>query len=134
MILIAAFGDRTLHMDLLFYPYDGWDRHVRSLEGSAYHQRVLSNRDRRSTDWRWAGSICHRYPYEARNEPMGMSRYYEEPSVDTCHQGDTCRQGDDQCDDWPGYVPEKCKIGVMGWLQACQKAWVYYLRENMPTE
>ncbi|KAH8432102.1 uncharacterized protein LDX57_009748 [Aspergillus melleus] len=50
-------------------------------------------------EWRWWGSVCHRNPY------------------------DSCRSGRGICCTMSG-VPTICRVGAMGWLLACQQAYV----------
>lgn len=100
-IQIAAFGGRTVHMDLDFDSpalpgtdhaglcYESWIRRDRTVPFS----------------WRWWSSVCHRNPAVEGWE-------------DECRTG----RGNATCFLWPGEIPGKCLLGVMGWLLTCRQA------------
>lgn len=101
MIYIAAFGKRTVHMDLKFdHP---------ELPGPA-HARLnpdrMNPRDRTAAaEWRWWSSVCHRHPMV-------------EGWMDQCRTGMSFTA----CFLYPGEIPDKCFLGVMGWLLTCRQA------------
>lgn len=100
-IYIAAFGGRVIHMDLRFgYPELPVPRHGRTTGNGVYPRDRFAQ-----PDWMWWSSVCHR-------DPM------DEGYKDRCHTG----SGDTQCDLWPGEIPDKCFLGVMGWLLSCRRA------------
>jgi hypothetical protein len=100
-IQIAAFGGRTVHMDLEFdYPELPGDAHT----GLQYESWV--HRDRTAPlGWWWWSSVCHRNPVMEGWE-------------------DHCRtaRANATCFLWPGEIPGKCLLGVMGWLLTCRQA------------
>ncbi|CAM1502359.1 Fc.00g043430.m01.CDS01 [Cosmosporella sp. VM-42] len=128
-IQLLAFGSRTLHMDLEFrYPLH--QVNDRSSIGTV-HAGILRRSEDYTPDpndleeeqWRWFGCVCHRYPYDRPNLPLGRKRGYPykhfiEPDVDYCLEG----MG--KCREYPGEWPEKCKIGIMGWLQSRRNAYI----------
>lgn len=100
-IQVAAFGGRTVHMDLQFdYP---------ELPGTAHaglRYESMNHRDCTAPlGWRWWSSVCHRNP---------MLEGWE----------DQCRtaRNNATCFLWPGEIPWKCLLGVMGWLLTCRQA------------
>ncbi|KAF7511751.1 hypothetical protein GJ744_003482 [Endocarpon pusillum] len=102
-IYIAAFGKRTIHMDLRFdYPEPPGLRHAR-LKGDCMHERERSELAR----WRWWSSVCHRNPLL-------------ECWLDQCRTG----ENNATCFLFPGEWPDKCFLGVMGWLLACRQAYL----------
>lgn len=103
-IYIAAFGERTVHMDLQFeYPrYSDLSRTLIHAQVNSYG-RTDYNAGRR---WAWWSSVCHRHPLA-------------EAWDDNCQRGSPR----EMCDafysgEWPG----KCFLGVMGWLLSCRQA------------
>lgn len=100
-ICIAAFGARTVHMDLRWgYSEIPGKHHARTNGGSYYPpDRTLE------PSWDWWSSVCHRNP---RDEGWM----------------DQCRTGlyNTPCWMFPGKMPDKCFIGVMGWLLTCRRA------------
>jgi hypothetical protein len=126
MILHAAFGDRTIHMDLRFRPplfapqtgdkggpdpvHGGFPPLVDSHEG-AIPSLVWHPRADAVMAWRWYSCLCHRNPPEARGTPL-----WQQPCLDRCLYG----QG--SCSSFPGEFPAKCMVGVMGFLLSCKRA------------
>jgi len=101
-IYIAAFGDRTIHMDLNF------DRP--GVRGKTHEPADLEKCNPEfstepPTEWIWSSSVCHR-----------------NPSLEACH--DNCRIGgkNTMCSLFPGEAPDKCNLGVLGWLLTCRQA------------
>lgn len=101
-IYIAAFGGRTVHMDLRFEQPE--------LPGSGHARLNPQSPERRdhSMDrtWLWWSSVCHRHPLL-------------QPCEDQCR---TASLPNTVCSLYPGIMPEKCFIGIMGWLLTCRKA------------
>ncbi|TQW00918.1 hypothetical protein V2A60_001951 [Cordyceps javanica] len=129
-ILTAAFGERTLHMDLLLsYPPRrsqpvSRDRAVLghagmfiepSRAGNGKSYPVLDTSVRQT--WLWHGSVCHRNPPGTDSN----SGHTAQPCQDQCRSGIT---PDDACKLWPGASPDKCRIGAMGWLRSCRQAYL----------
>lgn len=108
-IYIAAFGDRTVHMDLRFQR----PRVCKAPCVPAHHQaHAQVGTDSGDIDhnaqpvWAWWSCVCHRHP-------LG------EPWNDQCQIGSP--RG--MCDAfYPGEWPGKCFLGVMGWLLSCRQA------------
>ncbi|ATY63714.1 hypothetical protein A9K55_008046 [Cordyceps militaris] len=129
-ILTAAFGERTLHMDLLL-SYPPWrskpvahDRAVPghaglfvepSRAGDGKYYPVLDTTARQA--WLWHGSVCHRNP--PGTDPS--NGHTVQPCQDQCRSGIT---PDNTCNLWPGIGPDKCRIGAMGWLLSCRQAYL----------
>ncbi len=127
-ILTAAFGERTLHMDVLL-SHPPWRRqpigHDRAVLGHAglfiepskagdgRWFPVLDTTARQA--WQWHGSVCHRNPPGTAVD----NGHSVQPCQDQCRSGVT---PDDACKQWPGVSPDKCRIGAMGWLQSCRQA------------
>lgn len=121
-ILILAFGDQIVHMDLSFcHPIAPGDNAIFN------HARI--NSDVHTTpprviwdlsvpkSWQWWSCVCHRpMPNHLRTR---IDRYKdaEGPGSDYCRQGMALK-----CDHWPGVRRFKCKIGAMGWLLTCRQA------------
>lgn len=127
-ILTAAFGERTMHMDvLLSYPPlrhqpIGRDRAALGHAGLFIEPGkaddgkffpVLDTTTRQA--WQWHGSVCHRNPPGTTVD----SGHSVQPCQDQCRSGIT---PDHACKQWPGVAPDKCRIGALGWLQTCRQA------------
>ncbi|KAK4452189.1 hypothetical protein QBC34DRAFT_41774 [Podospora aff. communis PSN243] len=124
-ILIAAFGDRTLHLDLRLapspipgtIPAQGVDDAHSGL--SAPLSRTPDSDA--SPQWRWWGSECH------RNIPPWYTlrqHHYLYPMHDECIRGIG-----EFCFLWRGLGGDgtkkgRCGVGAMGWLRACRQAYV----------
>lgn len=129
-ILVQAFGDRRVHMDLSFvHPVDmasdrrtGTWRDVPHAGLPAYLGTV--NWDTSvPKSWQWWSSVCHRGPPKHLQTFADRHRQVDAgPAMDLCRFG-----GPHSCPDWPGEYPLKCKIGAMGWLLACRQASVHPL-------
>jgi hypothetical protein len=138
-ILISAFGDRTLHLDLrLVHPpkkailrrfgigssSGGSDKRDFNAHANVYfllHQGRDESQPRR---WEWWSCVCHRLRPSEEPEaslPGNFELSSENPANDRCRSG---YYRDRRCNDWPGEVPAKCQVGVMGWLLACRAAYV----------
>ncbi len=100
-ILIFAFGDRTIHIDLQF--------DLPKLPDSSRHLAHAHVSVSGETDWmappRWAwwSSVCHR-------------NLAAEPWDDRCQSGSPRKIC---CGIYPG---DSCFLGVMGWLLTCRQA------------
>lgn len=124
MILIEAFGNRTLHIHLglnhpLISGLSGRDRyqpgHVAHgsasvpLEENMNKPRTENRDTSKPKEWQWWSCVCH------RRDPAG--ELFVPPHYDECLNGraQCCRL-------WPGEASAKCQIGVEGWLQTCRQA------------
>lgn len=128
-ILILAFGEQTIHMDLQFqYPlnlvdkklYEGWNLHAR-IHCLSLRDGHLDKSVGKRKSWRWFSCVCHRFPPNVTQLSLGRRRNYpwshfREPDTDRC------LEGGGTCNEWPGEWPEKCQIGIMGWLLSCKRA------------
>ena len=117
-ILLYAFGNRTVHMDLSF------ERPMLDCPiiepGAATLPHAAFNEKRDASEaqqWRWRSSVCHRnapwYPSNHRWWLMGWHR----PDIDPCMEGNgfACRA-------WLGDWPAKCQVGALGWVLSCRQA------------
>lgn len=118
-ILILAFGDRVLHMDLLnrapHPPCGPWN--IRIEDFPQQHCKSMAVYKDEGT-WHWSGSICHRNPPVFLKGAMGKRDDGAILPWDDHSRADHTRY----CDEWPGEGPSKCRIGVMGWLLSCRQA------------
>ena len=115
LILTAAFGERTLHLDLRLCCPRRADR-LDALARNAKREHGLGSAplgDCAYPDyaappaWRWYGCVCHRVV------PSSLLGIYLPPHMDECLRG----RGN--CEDWSW----QCHIGVMGWLLACRQTY-----------
>lgn len=105
-IYVAAFGNRVIHMDLLYGHEElpvvaGMHRHA---------ERSRTQKPEPSPTWEWWGHVCHRHPSF-------------EPSWDACERSSP----GNFCTLYAGGLPRKCFIGIMGRLLACRQAYVQKL-------
>jgi hypothetical protein len=115
-ILMMAFGDRTVHMDLTYdHPPMPGKRETHAMN-QEWHLGLDKTRPK---SWQWKGSTCHRYP------PPG-SIYFRKGSYSTqAVANDNCCVGLAVCCDmWAKNRKGLygCWIGVTGWLLACRQA------------
>ncbi|KAI1453527.1 hypothetical protein F4805DRAFT_461629 [Annulohypoxylon moriforme] len=131
LILLEAFGERTVHLDLVFsHPpfFLSAEEQVRRRHvshcGIDVGPRKFHKRDTaRPKAWRWFSCVCHRdFEWCVRERARGSKEtavLMAEPHYDTCLVGTAA-----YCDSWRGETPGKCFVGVMGWLLACRQAYV----------
>ncbi|CAH0043716.1 unnamed protein product [Clonostachys solani] len=147
-ILVCAFGQRTLHMSLeyqhpLYVPHErrqGYATHAGIEKLAGFEESHL--RTDIPKKWIWFGCVCHRFrPGADGNIPLSLGRVglgagdldtqhvfsgrYEQlwrGDLDLGH--DLCLEGFGYCDKWDGTWPEKCHIGIMGWLLTCRQAYL----------
>lgn len=100
-IYIAAFGGRTLHMDLQLKQPDLPDASSQFTHAHANADARRNSNARR--EWMWWSSVCHRHPVA-------------EPWDDTCQSGSSR----ELCNHF--YPGDDCFLGVMGWLLSCRQA------------
>lgn len=122
-ILVAAFGDQTIHVDLVndhptlkLTPQDHCGHGGLPLtaadNGSDAKVKTKSSAQK---SWQWRSSVCH------RNGPdPGPPGHQVQPAHDTCRLGLT---GSQVCNMWPGDGPQKCRIGILGWLLTCKESY-----------
>ena len=115
-ILIEAFGDRTIHMDLIY----GHPPMPGNKEAHAMIQEWRLGLDKsRPKSWFWRGCTCHRKPPPWH--PAIATESYSTRAVDK----DRCCVGLAHCCDmWTKNSKELngCWIGALGWLQTCRQA------------
>lgn len=126
LILIEAFGDRIMHVDLQYRP----PRHgtgdvisgLRSaLSGAFSYPGSAPAGQGQSRSWQWCGCVCHRDPdWRVRHRRI-RDASVSEPMRDRCTEADG-HDGAQACDGWPGEKPLKCRVGAMGWLRTCRQA------------
>ncbi|KAK7214165.1 hypothetical protein V2G26_021343 [Clonostachys chloroleuca] len=117
-ILVCAFGQRTLHMSLeyqhpLYVPHErrqGYATHAGIEKLAGFEESHL--RTDIPKKWIWFGE----YILSARYEELWRG------DLDLGH--DLCLEGFGYCDKWDGSWPEKCHIGIMGWLLTCKQAYL----------
>ena len=104
-IYLAAFGDRTIHLDLRqerprLVDAPKAPTHAQVGEDGGERNRKTGGR------WVWWSSVCHRHP---------MAPAW----ADQCQLGSSRRM----CDTfYPGQWPGKCFLGSMGWILACRQS------------
>ncbi|CAH0004419.1 unnamed protein product, partial [Clonostachys byssicola] len=138
-ILREAFGDQTVHMDLTFrHPFKVLTSNKRDLKNKRqrHHHHMHANisinlegpgsifdvRDRRRPErWRWYSCVCHRHHPDHQlshgRRGSALAPTMREPQLDKCFQATGF------CAEHPGKWPDKCFIGVMGWLLTCRQAY-----------
>jgi hypothetical protein len=128
-ILIEAFGNSTLHIDLV-YDHPPLPTHEgpasKNPTGGYYHCKRLVPRPgfRRHVDdtkprrWQWFGSVCHSLIPDG--SPLRKHYRREEPCLDACG-GDAGE--DPMCSLWAGETPAHCFVAALGWLRSCREAY-----------
>ena len=127
-VLVEAFGERTLHLDLrLEHPLEK-SRKMDSERPKRHANAQLfdpSLRDfTRPLEWTWWSSVCHRCS-PSRNfhrRPPGVGLRSEEPALDCCR--DPSEFLSHSYELYPGSLPEKCFVGVLGWVLTCRRAYI----------
>ncbi|CAM1504838.1 Fc.00g024290.m01.CDS01 [Cosmosporella sp. VM-42] len=130
-ILIFAFGDRLLHMDISFRrpnaalspgePVPPTHCGINNTNHYGYGTPLKLDYGLPPA-WHWWSSICHRNPYDlpAHKRAMSGDRGPIGPWNDLCAIDHTYTGN---CDMWPGEIPFKCQVGAMGWLLTCRQAY-----------
>ncbi|KAI1660568.1 hypothetical protein F4813DRAFT_298044 [Daldinia decipiens] len=131
-ILIEAFGERILHLDLrLEHPlkkYSKKDRELVKPRPERHANAHLFHPSLRDTtkaqEWTWWSCVCHsRFPnWNFNQDPPGVKIFGEEPAKDGCR--DPFMLPRCLCVLYPGHAPAKCFIGVQGWLLVCRQAYI----------
>ncbi|KAI4601580.1 hypothetical protein KJ359_011710 [Pestalotiopsis sp. 9143b] len=148
-ILVAAFGDRTLHSDLRLAPRGQGPNKSAYSQAISEHggghaplswSRAVMNEDVSAPakdmawEWCWYGCVCHRLipsgsPMEHRLLARGVSPYMW-PHRDGCLRGEAM-----MCQLWPvgssatrleGQHTATCDaaVGALGWLRTCRQAYI----------
>lgn len=114
-ILVFAFGERTLHIDLALvrpsqkkFHKETWQR--RHARIPAQYATDLTQ----PRNWAWRGSTCHcnsfQHEYWDRTDVILRSTYTK----------DGCLDGRGYCDAYQGTMYELCCVGAVGWLLSCK--------------
>lgn len=137
MILVEAFGDRVVHMDLRY------DRPLRARPPrKVMHAggvdvldqgHSASRQMRKPRAWQWYSCVCHRDPvwfverWHVHGAKLDARDLASQPATDTC-----LRRSTQSCDAPPGDTGDmsKCYLGVMGWLMTCRQAYVFSTRRE----
>ncbi len=118
IIMLYAFGNCCMHMDLsLDYPL--MERAERYFSGSKKaHAEFNLQRDRSaSQQWLWRSCVCHRNAPWTPPQHIWWRMGWFKPDIDRCMEGDGF-----YCNSWAGDWPNKCRVGVLGWLLSCRQA------------
>ncbi|KAH7222236.1 hypothetical protein BKA60DRAFT_607451 [Fusarium oxysporum] len=123
-ILHVAFGDRTIHVDLICgYPIFSDSKRHGGLRQLPYSDKQPEK------EWVWRSSVCHRFPPSGIIDSRGPG-YDPQPCDDECVYGWNGRNGfRPQCEHWPGEGPKKCSVGATGWLLASSKAMILNMHD-----
>lgn len=125
MVLIEAFGDRAVHVNLQY------DRPLRARPPrKTLHAggvdvldqgHSASRQMRKPRAWQWYSCVCHRDPvwFVERGRGAGKGEMTSLPAIDSC-----LRRRPQLCDAPPGDPRDmsRCFLGVMGWLTTCRQA------------
>ncbi|KAK7425754.1 hypothetical protein QQZ08_007729 [Neonectria magnoliae] len=120
-ILVEAFGDQVVHMDLIYeYPRplpettepspgrDGYFHRGRSMQPKFIDWEHVDRY--RLKQWGWRNSVCRRAPLAA------SSRRRVQAARHRCRIDAGVYR--------PGKVPSQYFIGIMGWLLSCRQAYI----------
>ena len=127
-IMTMAFGGRTIHMDLAFdlpppqLPLEATGDDPKLKHHVRIHAPVHSDSPPDGDkSWRWGGCVCHRqHPDLPRGGGMN-------PFVWSPVWSDQCMRGlGTVCKMYKGRWPDKCRIGIMGFLLSCRQAYVLF--------
>jgi hypothetical protein len=109
-ILVAAFGQRLLHIDLRPVP-----RRPRS--GIAHRGRIRSSLNPHAErEWRWISCVCHR-------KRSCAPEYYIWPHADFCLTGEALTCATSPPRGWP-FGNCHYQVGALGWLRTCRQAYL----------
>ncbi|VTT81077.1 unnamed protein product [Fusarium fujikuroi] len=129
-ILVEAFGDRTIHIDLILdHPLrlqrpDRRDPKDRFAANYGHHLPETSGNlclDRSQPKrWQWRGCVCHRLP------PPQYCREKTVPGWEQPADDFNCEGESHHCELWIKTLndPKCCFIGAMGWLLSCRQAYI----------
>lgn len=133
-ILIHAFGNRTVHIDLaLTYPLgEPWNHDGSTFRSIKPEHRYDSpgihlwpyNKEHLGLDrekpkyWQWRGCVCHRLRPSRFKTPVDFHTIVK-PTDDMCCEGRSF-----YCALYTKFTDksDSCWIGVMGWLLTCRQA------------
>jgi hypothetical protein len=118
-ILLIAFGNSTMHIDLV-YDRPMLGHATTNFGGEIAHCGFTSQRDMSAPkQWTWRSCMCHRNLLSLGRDPFSWRWEWLRPELDQCLLGNayTCSSPT-----WPGEWPLRCRVGVVGWLLSCRKA------------
>lgn len=117
VIMLYAFGNRTLHMNLSL-DHPTLETAKVSRTGRAAHGGFTWKKDHSAPrQWLWRSSVCHRNPPWTPPQHLWWRVFWLRPDADRCTEGDGFA-----CNSWLGEWPVKCQVGALGWLLSCRKA------------
>ncbi|VUC28181.1 unnamed protein product [Clonostachys rosea] len=131
-ILIYAFGERTVHIDISYIPINEPDE-TDSMGASAAnrHAGLVRRRDNYwdkdpewAMHWQWYGCVCHRSGPEEMTLSLGRFRTSLIRDFKCRLAHIACLNGDGVCHAWPGEQPGKCLVGCLGWLLTSKQAYI----------
>lgn len=121
MILIEAFGDRVVHIDLrydrpLVLRHPAKEMHAGGI--NIFDQYGRSRQNNKPRAWQWYSCVCHRDPGWYVRGRLGLKAkdVTSHPMRDSCLRG-RYQQG---CS-VPGDI-SMCFLGVVGWLMTSRQA------------
>lgn len=116
-ILLHAFGNRTMHMELVLDRPMPEGTRVNSGGGSS-HGGFAQQRDvSLPRQWLWRSCVCHRNPpWLPHQQHHTWNWTWHRPDIDTCLEEKAL------CNAWPGQSPRRCRVGALGWLLSCRQA------------
>jgi hypothetical protein len=122
-ILRFAFGDRTVHADLVLeHPEKAELNGLRDDSGHGKLSSRYSHKLDRSQPqiWKWKGCVCHRVA-----PPLLQKFVWYEESVRQPADDDCCSGYANLCHEWTTHygTTDACLIGAMGWLLACRQSY-----------
>ena len=128
-VLIAAFGARTVHMNLALEtlppkgarPQALLEAQRRAQQRHAATPRHFQGDDALPQDWNWRSSVCHSGCFDHRYWAMEAPPRGPAP----LQREDDCLVGDASCDFFTDIPPpEGCFVGILGWLLTCRQAYL----------
>lgn len=126
MILVEAFGDRIMHVNLQYrraWPEAGPEVKAGVLPaimgrmGTLFGGRVDQKKTRA---WRWDGFVCHRNPKARGRHSRIGDNSVSEPYLHCLGRAEHRERVD--CGRRSGEKPTSCRVGAMGWLRTCRQA------------
>lgn len=128
-ILVMAFGEQTIHMDLQYRRplHSTWadgchgGLPVRDIAGGD-GEKFIATQKCKGKKWTWYSCVCHRYPPNGQDWLSHGRRQNFPPKRALEPQHDSCLVGEGQCREWGGGGGRDCYVGIMGWLLTCKNA------------
>lgn len=104
-IIAHAFGEQIVHMNLFYHER-------RPKRPTARGPHAVPGKHFFRSGYVWSSSVCHQCWPGAHGYRDALG-----PAYDECHSN-----GQANCIAWPGDGPEKCFLGIMGWMLSCRQA------------